>query len=49
MRKPLVKHRFNLTGARWRRNNIEPILALRLSMFNEEWEDDWRLDQLQAA
>jgi hypothetical protein len=47
--KHLVKQRFNLTGARWRRRNIEPVLALRLSMFNEEWEQDWRADQLRAA
>lgn len=39
--KHLVKARFNLTGARWRRANIEPVLALRLSRFNEECEQDW--------
>lgn len=47
--KHLVKARFNLTGARWRRANIEPVLALRLSRFNEECEQDWSPPQLQAA
>jgi hypothetical protein len=45
--KHLVKERFNLTGARWKRDNIEPVLALRLSIFNQEWEQDWKPDQLQ--
>jgi hypothetical protein len=34
-------------GARWKRERIPEVLALRLSMFNEEWEADWR--QLWAA
>ena len=40
--KHLVKERYNLTGARWKRDNIPFVLALRLSIFNEEWEEDWR-------
>ena len=39
--KHLVKTRFNVTGARWRRGNIHKVLALRLSLFNNEWEDYW--------
>lgn len=40
--KHLVKERFNLTGAHWRRKNIGKLLAIRQSIFNEEWESDWR-------
>jgi hypothetical protein len=40
--KHLVKERYNLTGARWGRGKIPLVPALRLSIFNEEWEDDWR-------
>jgi len=40
--KHLVKERYNLTGARWSRANIPFVLALRLSVFNEEWESDWQ-------
>jgi hypothetical protein len=39
--KHLVKTRFNVTGARWRRKNIPKILALRLAVFNQEWENYW--------
>lgn len=39
--KHLVKERFSLTGAHWRRKNIPHVLALRLSYFNNEWESDW--------
>lgn len=39
--KHLVKERFNVTGARWKRGNIPCVLALRLSIFNGEWADDW--------
>jgi hypothetical protein len=39
--KHLVKERYNVTGARWKRANIPRVLALRLSIFNEEWSDDW--------
>ena len=40
--KHLVKECYNVIGARWRRENIPFVLALRLSIFNEEWERDWR-------
>ena len=40
--KHLVKERYNVTGARWKRDNIPFVLALRLSIFNEEWEEDWQ-------
>ena len=43
--KHLVKERFNITGARWRRDSIRDVLALRLSMFNEQWAKDWALAQ----
>jgi len=39
--KHLIKARFNVTGAQWRRARIPQILALRLSIFNHEWEEDW--------
>jgi hypothetical protein len=39
--KHLVKERYNVTGARWKRKNVPDVLALRLSIFNEEWETDW--------
>ncbi|MFH0792562.1 MAG: hypothetical protein V2A74_00865 [bacterium] len=37
--KHLVKQRFALTGARWRRSRIPWMLALRLELFNGAWED----------
>lgn len=40
--KHVVKERFHVTGARWKRDQIQNILALRLSIFNEEWNEDWR-------
>lgn len=40
--KHLVKERFNVTGAQWRRANIPNVLALRLSLFNEEWDRFWQ-------
>ena len=39
--KHLIKERFGVTGAHWRRRNIAPVLALRQSIFNEEWDRDW--------
>jgi hypothetical protein len=39
--KHLVKQRFCVTGARWRRANIPKVLALRVSMFNGTWAEDW--------
>ena len=45
--KHLIKQRYNVTGARWKRTNIPHVLALRLSLFNDEWETDWR--NLKAA
>ena len=39
--KHLVKSRFGVTGARWRRKNIHKILALRLAVFNNEWDRYW--------
>ncbi|MBM3333729.1 ISKra4 family transposase [Candidatus Sumerlaeota bacterium] len=39
--KHLVKERFCLTGAHWRRANIPKLLALRLAIFNEQWEKHW--------
>ena len=39
--KHLIKERYNVTGARWKRAHIPHVLALRLSIFNEEWEADW--------
>ena len=45
--KHLVKERYNVTGARWKRSNIPYVLALRLSIFNGEWAGDW--EQLREA
>jgi hypothetical protein len=39
--KHLVKQRFGITGARWRRDQIQDILALRLAQFNGEWDTHW--------
>ncbi len=39
--KHLVKERFCVTGAHWRRENIPRMLALRLSVANDEWQEDW--------
>jgi len=47
--KHLVKERFGLTGAHWRRTNIPLVLALRLSIFNGEWEREWQEDQTLLA
>ncbi len=45
--KQLVKRRFNVTGAQWRRKNIPAMLALRVSQANNDWDKYW--DQQQAA
>ena len=39
--KHLVKQRFCISGARWKRERIAPVLALRLSIFNDQWDQDW--------
>ena len=38
--KHLVKRRYNMTGARWKRANIPWVLALRPAIFNGEWDAD---------
>lgn len=43
--KHLIKARFGVTGARWRRRNIHKTLALRLALFNHEWEEYWTRPQ----
>jgi len=40
--KHLIKERFCITGAHWRRKNIGKLLSLRLSIFNNEWDQDWK-------
>ena len=40
--KHLVKERMGVVGARWRRANIGAILALRVAIFNQEWEAAWK-------
>jgi hypothetical protein len=42
--KHLIKERFCVTGAHWRRSNIAPVLALRQAIFNEEWDGYWSLN-----
>ena len=39
--KHLVKERFGVTGAQWRRDNIKCVLALRLAFFNNTWDEMW--------
>lgn len=39
--KHLVKQRFGITGARWKRDQIGDVLALRLAQFNGEWDRFW--------
>lgn len=39
--KHLVKERFCVTGAHWRRARIGDVLALRLAIANGEWEAAW--------
>ena len=43
--KHLVKERFCITGAQWRRKSIPFMLALRLSIFNEEWDSIWQHEE----
>lgn len=40
--KHLVKERFGITGARWKRDQIQDVLALRLAQFNGEWDTYWQ-------
>ena len=42
--KHLVKERFGVTGAQWRRANIPQILALRVAIFNQDWERYWEVN-----
>jgi hypothetical protein len=44
--KHLVKERFNVTGARWRRGNIPAVLALRAAQANKDWERYRNLSQV---
>jgi len=44
--KHLVKECFCLTGAHWKRANIPQMLALRLAIFNNEWESVWQNAQV---
>lgn len=41
--KHLVKERFGKTGARWKRDNIKNVLALRQARFNNQWDSTWQL------
>lgn len=40
--KHLIKTRFNVTGARWRRKHIPAMAALRVSIQNKTFEEDWQ-------
>lgn len=42
--KCLIKERFDVTGARWDREMIFALLALRLAVFNHRWQDHWQLN-----
>lgn len=39
--KCVVKERFGVTGARWSRENIAAPLALRVAIFNGDWDAFW--------
>lgn len=39
--KHLLKQRFGITGARWRRANIFALLAIRVAIANDEYPDYW--------
>lgn len=39
--KHLIKERFCVTGAHWRRAKIHTMLALRLALANDEWSACW--------
>lgn len=39
--KHLIKERLRVTGARWKRENIPTIVALRLCRANGEWDNDF--------
>lgn len=43
--KHLVKERFCVTGAQWRRRNIPQVLALRVAQANHEWDEYWNRSQ----
>jgi hypothetical protein len=43
--KGLLKHRLDIAGARWRRKNIGPMLALGVAQFNRAWEASWARPQ----
>lgn len=40
--KKVVKERFARTGARWGRSKIKDMLALRIALANEQWDDHWQ-------
>jgi len=39
--KHLVKERFGITGARWKRKDLPHVLALRTAQFNGDWHLLW--------
>jgi hypothetical protein len=45
--KHLIKERFCVTGAQWRRGNLHKMLALRVAIANGEWAEMW--ENLRAA
>lgn len=36
-----VKHRFTAPGARWHRDKLQPLLAIRTALHNDDWGDFW--------
>ena len=42
--KCLIKERFDVTGARWDREMIFALLAMRLAVFNDRWQEHWALN-----
>lgn len=36
-----VKHRFTAPGARWHRDKLQPLLAIRTALHNNDWDDFW--------
>lgn len=43
--KHLVKQRFCVTGAQWRRANIPQMLSLRVSQHNQDWDKHWAMSR----
>ena len=41
--KLVVEARFKGSGMRWKRSNVNPMLALRNGVCNERWQETWHM------